>query len=231
MSERLVIPKSREIFFQMANEDQKQRKIDDYFRRKPAQKSPYFPLNEARLTQTALLQKIQDQENERSQTASKDTKKEKDLSRKKIIVLKQFQGQQVPKLPNKSSYNARSAIMNDLPNHSLPSGPPVFLSNSQPGHAREKKVKSFISADNPILSSEQQQVFDAVCTKSSNIFFTGRAGTGKSFLLRAIIQNLRARHGLDKVAVTASTGLAAYNIGGVTLHSFAGLGLANSDAS
>jgi ATP-dependent DNA helicase PIF1 len=70
-------------------------------------------------------------------------------------------------------------------------------------------------------------------------------GTGKSVVLREIIQTLRKKYpaAKDAVAVTASTGeisrllwpgvslltpragLAAANIGGVTLHSFAGVGL------
>ena len=46
-------------------------------------------------------------------------------------------------------------------------------------------------------------------------------------LLRELITQLRTRFSkeLDRVAVTASTGLAACNIGGVTLHSYAGIGL------
>lgn len=54
-----------------------------------------------------------------------------------------------------------------------------------------------------------------------------RIGTGKSVLLRELIAQLRTRFKgeLDRVAVTASTGLAACNIGGVTLHSYAGIGL------
>lgn len=47
-------------------------------------------------------------------------------------------------------------------------------------------------------------------------------------LLREIIAGLRKKHvnNHDAVAVTASTGIAACNIGGVTLHSFGGVGLA-----
>ncbi len=43
-------------------------------------------------------------------------------------------------------------------------------------------------------------------------------------LLRAIIRSLRQLHGDDSMAVgvTASTGMAAVNIGGMTLHYFAG---------
>lgn len=59
-----------------------------------------------------------------------------------------------------------------------------------------------------------------------------RAGTGKSVLLREIIKALRIKHDKtpDVVAVTASTGIAACNIGGVTLHSFAGIGLGDRSA-
>lgn len=77
------------------------------------------------------------------------------------------------------------------------------------------------------LSDEQKHVLDAVVQLGKSIFFTGSAGTGKSVLMREIIKNLRAKYRRepDRVAVTASTGLAACNIGGVTLHSFAGIGL------
>lgn len=52
-------------------------------------------------------------------------------------------------------------------------------------------------------------------------------GTGKSVLLREIIKSLRSKYvkAPDAVAVTASTGIAACNIGGVTMHSFGGAGL------
>src|SRR5579871_4348869 len=48
-----------------------------------------------------------------------------------------------------------------------------------------------------------------------NIFLTGRAGTGKTTLLRQII----AAEG-NKAVVLAPTGLAAVNVGGQTIHSF-----------
>lgn len=78
-----------------------------------------------------------------------------------------------------------------------------------------------------MLSSEQRKVLDLVVDGKKSVFFTGSAGTGKSVLLREIIRVLRDRHKreTDRVAVTASTGLAACNVGGVTLHSFAGIGL------
>lgn len=81
------------------------------------------------------------------------------------------------------------------------------------------------------LSEEQQHVLDLVSEGKKSVFFTGSAGTGKSVLLREIISTLRRKYTRepDRVAVTASTGLAACNIGGVTLHSFAGIGLGKED--
>ena len=74
------------------------------------------------------------------------------------------------------------------------------------------------------LSTEQLRVLDMVVNKGQSVFFTGPAGTGKSVLMRAIIAELQKKHAKDpeRVAVTASTGLAACNIGGTTLHSFSG---------
>ncbi|KAG9092087.1 DNA helicase [Ceratobasidium sp. UAMH 11750] len=72
-----------------------------------------------------------------------------------------------------------------------------------------------------VLSHEQQSVLDMVLS-GKNVFFTGAAGTGKSVLLRQIIQSLHERDKDRRIAVTASTGIAAVNIGGATLHSFAG---------
>lgn len=56
---------------------------------------------------------------------------------------------------------------------------------------------------------------------------TGDAGTGKSFLLNAIIEDLRDEFGADfgqRVAVTAATGIAATHIQGSTLNSALGCG-------
>ena len=82
-----------------------------------------------------------------------------------------------------------------------------------------------------LLSHEQKHVLDLVVNQQKSIFFTGSAGTGKSVLLRQIIQELRKKfiREPDRLAVTASTGLAACNVGGVTLHSFGGIALGKDD--
>jgi ATP-dependent DNA helicase PIF1 len=70
------------------------------------------------------------------------------------------------------------------------------------------------------FSPQQIAALNAVRAGKS-VFITGAAGTGKSECLRAILQVLAA----DKVAVTAATAQAARQLGGITLHSFAGLGV------
>ncbi len=59
-----------------------------------------------------------------------------------------------------------------------------------------------------------------------NVFLTGAAGAGKTWLLNAYIHHLRA-HGVA-VAVTASTGIAATHIDGRTIHSWSGIGVRDS---
>lgn len=71
------------------------------------------------------------------------------------------------------------------------------------------------------LSPEQKCVYDAVFRRK-NVFVTGPGGCGKSFLLSAITKG--ARDMGIKVSVTASTGIAATNVRGGTIHSFAGIG-------
>lgn len=89
------------------------------------------------------------------------------------------------------------------------------------GNSDERRLN--MNPDDPALmenlNEEQNNILKA-CQNGSNVFFTGSAGTGKSFLLRKIISTLPP----DGTVVTASTGVAACLVGGVTLHSFAGIG-------
>ena len=56
-----------------------------------------------------------------------------------------------------------------------------------------------------------------------NVFLTGSAGTGKTYLLNQYIDYLKER---DMVlAITAPTGIAASHINGMTIHSFFGIGI------
>jgi nucleoside-triphosphatase THEP1 len=82
------------------------------------------------------------------------------------------------------------------------------------------------------LSSEQQAVYDMVVRDGKSVFFTGSAGCGKSFLMRRIIAGLKKKYAeagmMDAVYVTAPTGIAACNVGGTTIHSFAGIGTSHT---
>ena len=80
------------------------------------------------------------------------------------------------------------------------------------------------------LSREQQTVLD-LAMNGRSLFITGEAGTGKSFLLRRIIEKMKATHAADTIYVTASTGSAAFLIGGSTLHSYAGIRLGQGTVS
>ena len=59
----------------------------------------------------------------------------------------------------------------------------------------------------------------------SNVFLTGEPGAGKTYTLNQYIEQAEEK-GLS-VAVTASTGIAASHIGGTTIHSWSGLGIAD----
>lgn len=66
------------------------------------------------------------------------------------------------------------------------------------------------------VSHTQERVVKLVCD-GVNVFFTGNAGTGKTFLLNGIINELRLKYGSEftsKVAVCATTGIAATHISG-----------------
>lgn len=98
-------------------------------------------------------------------------------------------------------------------------------------HQAAVALKKSKTVARPHLSKEQQQVLQMVLEGGQSVFFTGSAGTGKSVLLREIIAVMRKKYAResDRVAITASTGLAACNIGGVTLHSFSGIGLGKEE--
>jgi len=56
-----------------------------------------------------------------------------------------------------------------------------------------------------------------------NVFLTGPAGSGKTFLLNQYIHYLKSKN--IGVAVTASTGIAATHMNGQTIHSWSGMGI------
>jgi len=70
------------------------------------------------------------------------------------------------------------------------------------------------------------QAFALTILKSgANVFLTGEPGSGKTYLINEYVSYLNS-HGI-KPAITASTGIAATHIGGMTIHSWCGIGIKN----
>jgi ATP-dependent exoDNAse (exonuclease V) alpha subunit len=66
----------------------------------------------------------------------------------------------------------------------------------------------------------------AILKSGKNVFLTGSAGAGKTYVLNQYITHLRY-HKMG-VAITASTGIAATHLGGQTIHSWCGMGVKDS---
>lgn len=70
------------------------------------------------------------------------------------------------------------------------------------------------------LSPEQADALELL-RSGENVFLTGGAGSGKSFLIRQFMKELDSK----EMPILASTGAAAVLLGGRTFHSFFGLGI------
>ena len=68
-----------------------------------------------------------------------------------------------------------------------------------------------------------QQQAAKILKQGNNVYLTGPAGSGKTFLLNSFIKYLYKNN--IGVAITASTGIAATHLGGITIHSWAGIGI------
>src|SRR4029079_6580005 len=69
---------------------------------------------------------------------------------------------------------------------------------------------------------QQNEAFNLL-KMGKNIFLTGAAGAGKTFLLNQYINYLKEHN--VAVAITASTGIAATHLQGTTIHSWSGIGV------
>jgi len=70
----------------------------------------------------------------------------------------------------------------------------------------------------------QKEALDILKT-GANVFLTGEPGAGKTYTINEYVRYLR-NHDVE-VAITASTGIAATHIGGMTIHSWSGIGIKN----
>lgn len=117
----------------------------------------------------------------------------------------------------------------------------ILLSSSSTQHNQPSQPKNI----NPSTLNSDQKAASQYIFSGGNAFLTGAAGVGKSYLLNYLIQGLREkypeqqrRHNAyaaststlqqkndSRVVVAAATGIAATHIGGVTIHSWAGVRL------
>ena len=81
------------------------------------------------------------------------------------------------------------------------------------------------------LSIEQQEVFDCI-KRGDNVFMTGPGGSGKTYLIQQIY-NWYTQQEMKEIQVCALTGCATVLLrcNAKTLHSWAGIGLANGDTN
>lgn len=66
-----------------------------------------------------------------------------------------------------------------------------------------------------VLTEEFKEILDILKNTNQSVFITGKAGTGKSSLLKHFIKNTN-----KKLVILAPTGIAALNVSGQTIHSF-----------
>ena len=78
-----------------------------------------------------------------------------------------------------------------------------------------------LSIDDVQLGDELQQSAIRLASEGQNLFLTGKAGTGKSWTIRKIVETNSTKN----IQLTAPTGIAAINIGGKTIHSWGGFQL------
>ena len=90
---------------------------------------------------------------------------------------------------------------------------PTISTNLLPGN-EISKITLPIPINDLQLDSEQNYAFDLLNNSDKNLFITGKAGTGKSYLLKKF-----ANETLRNVLLLAPTGISAINIHGTTIHS------------
>lgn len=85
------------------------------------------------------------------------------------------------------------------------------------GKAEHSAADAASGADDIVITDEFARALETI-DSGVHVFITGRAGTGKSTLLRLFRERLD-----DEVVVLAPTGVAALNVDGMTIHRFFGM--------
>jgi ATP-dependent DNA helicase PIF1 len=93
----------------------------------------------------------------------------------------------------------------------------IFIfSRPKKKQSHQHTLKRNVPSENQlIITDEFKDILDLLNNSNKSVFITGKAGTGKSSLLRYFTKNTR-----KKYVVLAPTGVAALNVAGQTIHSF-----------
>lgn len=80
------------------------------------------------------------------------------------------------------------------------------------------------------LTEKQEHAFNSI-KEGKNVFLTGPAGSGKSFLLKYFINwyKIEKETNNGKIYITSTTGLSALLIDGMTINRYAGVGIGDKD--
>lgn len=76
-----------------------------------------------------------------------------------------------------------------------------------------------------LFSEKQKEAYNLILN-GKNVFLTGSAGTGKTAIIKTYYKEYK---NYKNVGITSTTGVSAILIGGSTLHSFLGIGLAKDE--
>lgn len=117
----------------------------------------------------------------------------------------------MPTIPRASTAVVPSFSLNST--SAAPSPPP---SAAPPGSPPAPNTLVATAEAAPPLSASQEAAIQLAVTGRRSLLLTGPAGTGKSHVVREIKQRLEAAGA--RVALAATTGVAAVHVGGTTLH-------------
>lgn len=92
-----------------------------------------------------------------------------------------------------------------------------------------EKELEFADEFEVVSKPQEDDVYNKILNlikRGDNVFLTGFAGTGKSYILNKLKEKFK-----KKLTITSTTGIAAVNVKGQTLHSWAGVGLCRNPVS
>jgi ATP-dependent DNA helicase PIF1 len=106
----------------------------------------------------------------------------------------------------------------------MASGNPILGALCRKSRTGSHFNESFNIVGYNVGTMKQDEAFEILKT-GANVFLTGEPGSGKTYLVNRYVSYLRDHDIIP--AITASTGIAATHIGGMTIHSWSGIGIRN----